>query len=362
MKIRIKSLDTLFFRDGKPFNRGDDTWANGIFPPPPSVIYGALRSAFLSQKGFHDNNIKKSENLVIHQILLEREGNQKSIVSIAPYDLVVSDKGEEDEEIHVLQLEESNSISNYPGFLTHQLYPPFEEDKRMNVDSIGGTDYLIDNLFDEYLNNSTSRLNYYALPELITVEPKVGIGRENETRFTEESALYRVGMQRLEGNAGRLNIILEFSGIELAENGVLKIGAENKVASYEDCEDYESTNDALQVSDYFKLYLATPAIFDKGWIPSWIDNNGFGIIGNVKVKLVAAAIGKPVSIGGFDMKLRKPKTMYKAVPAGSVYYFKLLEGTTEDLYAHFHQQCISDKKAKEGFGLTFIGDAKKQMA
>lgn len=47
--IEIQALDTLFFRDGKPFDMGDDNWAEGIFPPPPSVIYGALRSAYFAE-------------------------------------------------------------------------------------------------------------------------------------------------------------------------------------------------------------------------------------------------------------------------------------------------------------------------
>jgi len=49
MRIEIKSFDTLFFRDGKPFTMSEDNWADGIFPPPPSVIYGALRAAYFAQ-------------------------------------------------------------------------------------------------------------------------------------------------------------------------------------------------------------------------------------------------------------------------------------------------------------------------
>ena len=48
MIIRIKALDTLFFRDGKPFYVGEDNVASGIFPPFPTVAYGALRSAYFA--------------------------------------------------------------------------------------------------------------------------------------------------------------------------------------------------------------------------------------------------------------------------------------------------------------------------
>ena len=48
MTIQLDALDTLFFKDGKPFSLGEETWADGIFPPPPSVVYGATRTALIS--------------------------------------------------------------------------------------------------------------------------------------------------------------------------------------------------------------------------------------------------------------------------------------------------------------------------
>ena len=40
-------------------------------------------------------------------------------------------------------------------------------------------------------------------------------------------------------------------------------------------------------------------------------------------------MGKYTSIGGFDVERGRPKPMKRAVPAGSVYYFELLEGDLE---------------------------------
>jgi CRISPR-associated protein Cmr3 len=47
--VALNAFDTLFFRDGKPFSMGEETWANGLFPPPLSVVYGALRTAYFSE-------------------------------------------------------------------------------------------------------------------------------------------------------------------------------------------------------------------------------------------------------------------------------------------------------------------------
>lgn len=48
--IEIQALGTLFFRDGKPFTMGAETYAEGIFPPLPSTIYGALRTGHILAK------------------------------------------------------------------------------------------------------------------------------------------------------------------------------------------------------------------------------------------------------------------------------------------------------------------------
>ena len=73
MLIKLDPLDTLFFRDGKPFSMGEETWGNCIFPPSPSVIYGALRTAYFSN---HIDLLEKANtkndptsNLVINCLL-----------------------------------------------------------------------------------------------------------------------------------------------------------------------------------------------------------------------------------------------------------------------------------------------------
>ncbi len=54
------------------------------------------------------------------------------------------------------------------------------------------------------------------------------------------------------------------------------------------------------------------------------------------------------------MAKRKPKPMFKAVPAGSVYFFELLEGNANQL-EKFHQKSISDIYPEQGFGICYIG-------
>jgi len=55
-KISFQAVDTLFFRDGSPFNR-QELQANirTIFPPSPTTLIGAIRAAYARALGWQDN-------------------------------------------------------------------------------------------------------------------------------------------------------------------------------------------------------------------------------------------------------------------------------------------------------------------
>lgn len=363
MLIRINAFDTLFFRDGRPFSMGEDSWASGIFPPAPSVLYGVLRSAFLAQAGFSDENIAASANLKIKKIVLEGEllsnGTQEKLF-LPPTDLMELEGGRF-KKYSVQTAQASPSNSSYHPSLSHQLLPTLIDGEEPEVLATDGY-FVIEEAFQDYLLNSTvSAGSLQAREEFMGLEAKVGIGRENMTRSTAEGQLYRVGLNRMTGSSYKLHILVEFEGLPLTKNGLLKIGGEGKTAAYESVDEAVNIPCADLSSGYFKLYLASPAIFTKGWLPSWIDKDTLeGEYQGVKLKLIAANVGSPQSIGGFDMATRRPKAMFKAVPAGSVYYFQCLEGDSSTLETNLHGQCISDLRQEEGFGLVFLGKVKME--
>lgn len=49
MKLFLQPTDTFFFRDGRPFTKGEQSEGHSIFPPLPSTILGALRSAYIAE-------------------------------------------------------------------------------------------------------------------------------------------------------------------------------------------------------------------------------------------------------------------------------------------------------------------------
>jgi CRISPR-associated protein Cmr3 len=144
----------------------------------------------------------------------------------------------------------------------------------------------------------------------------------------------------------------EISDLKLSQSGFLKLGGESKSVSYELEEGLDITFDITGLNnneEQFKIYLATPALFKKGWYPTEIFEKA-----NVEVELLTASLGKPINIGGFDIAEGKPKKMLKAIPAGSVYYYKLKSGNLEHLFNIILENTVSEVRSKEGFGIAYL--------
>lgn len=357
MVIEINPLDTLFFKDGKPFSRDEETWADGIFPPPPSVFYGALRTAYMAQHNLDMATINMeadpTRNLKITGISYFMGGNQ---VYPLPLDLVKK-KADKDNTVFLLERTENNIISSLDtdekNSVPFLLVPPF--DQAENVEN----GYLTDDSQKEYLFGYDDEFKTLSLDDYCLTEPKVGIGRDSRTRTASEARLYRVGMLRLK----KFQFIVEFENLSLNESGFLKLGGEGKAVTYQKTDRSTVPEQTKPTNNIFKLYLATPALLENGWLPKWIDTTdlkGKYPGTDLMVNLIAAATGKPLFIGGFDMKAREPKQMLKAVPPGSVYYFEIQDDIPEEQRAALKPARLCDypERENEGFGITFMGAVK----
>lgn len=356
MIIKIDPLDTLFFRDGKPFTMGEDTWSNGMFPPSPSVLYGAIRSAYFSnhidelEKATKRDDPTKNLKIVGVSVYLSDKDNKYNKYLPLPNNCVQKKDGKE----NVVSVPPMNELKDVKSSCPAKHALKSVE----NVGNVDGGLIEIDSL-KKYLECSKDSFpSILKMADRVLPEPKIGIGISKETGTSEESKLYRVDMRRLENkNEENLSLVIDFEGLDLPGRGMMKLGGEGKAVSYQKSEPINFSVDKSKLDgDRFKLYLSTPAIFKNGWLPERIDENTLeGEYKGLKLKLLTASIGKPADIGGFDMKARKPKPMYKAVPAGSVYYFEIIKGDLENAFEVFHQKAISDIYPEQGFGIAYVG-------
>lgn len=351
MKIHISPLDTVAFMSGKPFTMGEETAGEQVFPPYPSTLFGAVVSAVALQKNGEKPDFQSVLNrLKITSIFLVKDGKRMYPM---PKDCALVDE-KKDESTHrvqsktkLLKLENNTDITN-------NTLPMILKTGEGHVKS--ADDQLFREIdFKGYLTGSNDVFDSQPLSDFISSDFKVGIARDNNSRTASEGKLYRVEMKRMEKDFSDINKIafeVEFEGGELPEQGVLKLGAENKSASYLKV-DSVLPEFKVPSGDVFKVYLATPAIFNKGWQPTYFEG---------KAQLVATAMGKPMSIGGFDLAKKWPKEMVKAVPAGSVYYYQWNSAVTQqervDILQQINGKSISEARVNEGFGIALVGEVK----
>jgi len=374
MIVQIEAIDTLFFRDGKPFEMGDENWANGIFPPLPNAFYGAIRTAYFSQypeklQEWNDGKIEDPTNeLRIRGLFLYKEGS----IFMSILSEFVTDKNDKEKVFF-----QRNALQN-----VDEVFSSAEIDlKPYKTEIEGAQGFLPISMLSplkDFTNDTQNNLNQsFIKPDsLITAELKVGIGRQNATRTTEEGKLYRVALNRMEvkGNPNKklsflIDVNIEILGTDFQPK-FLKLGGENKLATYKSVEiDIDFPKPIIE--KHFKLALLTPTIFEKtkigrqegGWLPDCFvyDVQAKAYIGTwkgVKLKLLRAFVGGSISVGGFDVKEKQPKMMYRAVPAGTVYHFEILDNTnSETIYTIFANpdKPLSDILPEQGFGLSLLG-------
>lgn len=356
MRLRIEPLDPLFFRDGRPFTMGEDDWSGSLFPPHPGVLYGALRAAYFSRHPDELPRANTSEDPTKRfrvELVCWLVGEGGLPYFPLPLDCV-GEEGAGDFYIPRRPVRPEGVFFNTP--LPYVLASPVSESKERPAPGECITD---DGGLADYLRGE-ARLAALRLAGLVLDEPKVGIGRDRQTLAAEEHNLYRIRMRRLKG----LALAVHCSGLELPPAGLMRLGGEGRAAWYcsgdvEEPEVLKMWDSATPQGRFFKLYLATPAFFDGGWLPRWLARDGdqgfVGQYGSLKVRLLAAAVGRFQSIGGFDMRAGAPKEMRRAVPAGSVYYFEVLQGTLKQAIEALHGKSVSEHRAQEGFGIAFVG-------
>ncbi|WP_130864415.1 type III-B CRISPR module-associated protein Cmr3 [Bacilliculturomica massiliensis] len=345
MPYVIKPVDNLFFRSSVPFEAGGETvGVKGIFPPLPSVYAGAFRPLYnASEAG--------GQRLKIGMNGLWLD---EGYYFPAPLDMQrLEVRRGEDWLLRPMGLKK-RPLSNYPldYFLHTASQAAGKSKEKKNL-------YLSEQDLSCYLNGCVNQVAAKDMDDgYIISESKIGIEVERGSGTSKNQQMYQVVSVR---PAKGLKLAVDVSGVNVNDRQLIKLGGEGKTALVRNGQHQL----AIQVSKkeesrFFKLYLATPAIFKNGWLPGWIDKAGMtGRFSyrkkSVKVRLISACVGRRVPCGGFGFDREagqyRPKELRFAVPAGSVYYFELLQGTIEEAAALFDRKTISDYR--EGLGFDY---------
>jgi CRISPR-associated protein Cmr3 len=365
--LLIKPLEPFFFRDARPFDKGEG-WATGIFPPLPSTIYGAVRTAAISQKSTIDDY-----NSDRHIAIREEMGSPgyygtfaiKSVLlyygyyCLVPMPLDLLQKKDQKRLGILLPNPRGDKIISDRSFTFYQADPDFKTPTNPWLDGYGLASYLS--------GEPPTRSNTW---NPLYEEIKTGIEKDPEKGNAMEHMLYVQKMLRLEDNeGGHYEFSVDMESISsLDERGILKLGHDGRVFSYEKTTEgnfdflankINAIKSKIDFAKQFKLLFTSPVLLKNGWLPGGVkDLNDIWETGSVAIRIKSAVLGKPMRVGGWDMKKGGPKPMRKAVPPGSVYYCELAKGTVDALFDTLFDKNISDADddlARQGFGHTLIG-------
>ncbi|MGB0524167.1 MAG: type III-B CRISPR module-associated protein Cmr3 [Flammeovirgaceae bacterium] len=361
MILTLTALDTLFFRDGRPFDMGEDNWAETLALPRPSTLYGALRTWYAQQT--HQNPqdcVEETAKLRIKKIAYWMDGEMYYHL---PMDYV-EPKGKEGE-LEALRLFTGN-VEQWASSARYEALLIASQPAEALPDGLVQADFMKAYVQGE----SIERPCYRRVKDIFTEEQKIGIGIDNQTYAVEEGKLFRTGMMRPNtAKHGVVKIVLDIDmeGGELPQEAetLIRLGGETKNVHVQarqfSLADFEPNSE--DEGTYFKIYLQTAAYFSEGWPKLALL---FGdAVKELGIKPLTAAIGKPFRFGGYDMLINKPKVTYSYVPAGSVFYYQITKGNFKAVYQAYEQMnkphSIHEgdgSKAGEGYGLFCLCNVK----
>jgi CRISPR-associated protein Cmr3 len=351
MNLFFSPIDVWLFRDGRPFDAGDDHYARSLFPPYPSVMQGAIRSHHLVVKGIDLCNKQAIEQTVgtvdtfgslrLRGPFMARRWSDGQITCYfpVPADAVPCDA----KYVKTAQAQSASAhrvITSVDEQLSLLLFPYNIEPVKVDQSS-----WLSEKHLHDCLNGQ--KVEPLHAHELFLLEHRYGVGIETHTRTAREGLLYAAEFIRPQEGIG---LYIEVTGYDSwPQRGVVRFGGESRVARFEQVERITWPVPPDPLPQRFKLYFASPAYFAKGWQPD--DWNKF-FYGAVKLKAVAL---KHYEIrGGFDLATGEQKPARRFVPAGSVYYF---EGNSEVRFrSDLIQHAITDYGAEIGFGQVIVAE------
>lgn len=311
MKIwyEITPLDTLFLRGSEPMEAGQVASAP-LFPPPVSVIQGALRTAVLKERGisFSDYKAGKAPDEIVG--LIGECGKEppfsvtaialktgKTIYAQAPVtwhvDVKEKPKGGKDYNgLKVIVSGTTPSDTSRLGIISSSGYVPLVRAEHEAVSLAGCWVNM------ELLNRPAvvfGEKDVLAAHEVFSVENRIGIAIDSR-RKVEEGKLYSAHHIRLHDGVTILVAVDRDMG--LAGEGILQLGGEQRKSRYAKLSQEPSIPSVSSPAGY--VALAPVAVSRE-----------------ILTKIVYA--GRPVSTAGWDLSkgFHKPSSTW--LPAGTVF-------------------------------------------
>lgn len=376
MSLLLKPVDTFFFRDHHDLEMGMSTKASPLFPPRPSTIYGALRSAYI----YHYSDFRRFQlgedakvrrwmgtplengDFAIKGIFLYgvdpnnkgEEGKETEFFFTVPYDYLILNRGEGVEGYALNLVEERRNAweVRYLLLSNHNEKTSANEGYYLSLKELKKA-----LLYDE-------PVKVFPLSSWIEREEKIGIAHDWRTKRHIKGMLYNITTMRFKSNQTGLIVVTD-QAPDYGEVRYARIGGRNRPWIIEQVDqsleiftqkEKEELIARISENGIAKLVLLTPAIWEQGNKPAGLNEEKIlRLPEGLEAEYLTSAIGRPILIGGWDLVRNRPKPRVHAVPAGSTLYVRVRREDAAKFVEATYLMKMSDRLQHEGYGLVVPG-------
>ena len=387
-ELTMRPRDLLFFRDAKPMEAS--SVGCGANWPLPNLMHDSLINAMKKQwpasqewefSHKHPNAKDRREDLANLRFGgLQTTGvfpcRDEMLFFPRPADL------EHDGNQMVLQC--FRGSCNLPPYLKIGCAISGEPSKKR------GPEWITEDSMRRYFDGEKLNFEKKTQP-LFDCENRTGIAIDPESGAAMKSKLYLAEYLRLRENVtlkgfaacesvcrgkNATDVLEKFFTEESSLDVV--IGGQQGVAQVTKHPCVESLAATLPGGDgigcYLKWVLLTPAVFDSGWLPDWVNAESGEVLlpsekperrvdesradwrlrftESLKARLIAVRMEKSQVISGWNLRKAGPRPTRLAVPAGMVYWFKAdTPADAAALCAALQGRFKSNYYGEKGFGL-----------
>jgi CRISPR-associated protein Cmr3 len=359
----LEPLDLLVLRGNKLF--GDPgSFGESLVPPWPSAAAGALRSWILAGDGVDPAAFARGDvrhpalgtptepgpfRLIAFQVARIGPSGAVELLMEPPADLILS--RDEGGALSLAALAPQPLPAGLSASAPLPQLPVLGAAQRRK--SVAGF-WLTQQAVADYLQGRIpDPEDLIATTQLWKVDARIGVGLDPVQRRADDGKLFTTQVVGFRPETG---FLVGIDGAEPPPVGTLRFGGDGRAAAVRSDAFEPPMPDlsAIASAGRCRLLLTSPGLFPDGWRLPGVDADGRFTLGDVRGRLVSAAVPRAQTVSGWDLANWQPKPAQRAAPSGSVYWLDQLEATAEALGklaadGLWSEPCQDPQRRAEGF-------------
>ena len=359
--VSLDPLAPIVVRSGRPF----DAQA-GVDParfPPPSTVAGCLRTAWARQNN-QSFGLHLAQCSVAGPLLLTRKGQ---VLAPKPADALYFGHGAS---ARCVRAEPLAFGGGCDADLPEGLLPVQLTRSTVGKPGPGPAWWSWDDLLSFRSGNAVVHTdlchNGWSPPPgdrrtHVAIDPSTGGAKEGQLFQTEGLDLDVSEAPSNGSSAGGLRLLVRFDqGLGAT---LVHLGGERRLAALQPepvgtwPTPPQGWLDEIAAAGGLCLTLLTPGVFSCGYRPGWLNAALTGVppdAPNLRLELRAVAVDRWQPHSGWDLVSRQPRPSRKLAPAGTTYWFSILDGADTAALEALWLASVCDlcQDRRDGFGLA----------